>query len=229
MDWIKYEWRVAKWGCQATWGFIRGHIVMELIPPILAALFVGGNRLSQSSDDPSKTWTDIWITVLAALVSWAIVIITVLVRNLILAPYRMEQELRISYERALLESNQRNEELQKEIGSLHSAEYTQERRRGVQDRLARYLETGHQLFNLVHERSRNLQSPVPDNEAEAWAREIEEFLKTEGMLGDVFIARFRNFAGLPTRITLLSPPYSKIEGYVVRRMARLDEFIKELR
>ena len=72
------------------------------------------------------------------------------------------------------------------------------------------------------------RKPAPEQQVEDWAREVEKYLFAEDSLGDSYVARFRNSAGLPLGMTTLMPPYSHVEGYLKTRNARLSEFIQEV-
>ena len=121
-------------------------------------------------------------------------------------------------------------EQQEGIERLRSVEENNTKRRTVREKLAGYLEEGRQLINLVYEESRNQQEPTSNSKAEKWAGRVEEFFRGETMLGNEYIPRFRSFAGLPApHLTTLLPPHAQIEFFLRTRMARLYEFIKELR
>lgn len=92
-------------------------------------------------------------------------------------------------------------------------------------RLAIYVQYGQQIIEQCHFTERRLL-PVPDGWANAWGQAVSENLASD--LGDDFAVRFNNGAGLPIGMTVLAPPYSRVEGYVRIRMARLTEFMQEL-
>jgi len=71
------------------------------------------------------------------------------------------------------------------------------------------------------------EKPPPSDDAEAWAEKVETFLL--GNLDESYIARFRDDSNLPmTGTSIFSQPHRVLWGRLRVRMARLQEFIKEL-
>lgn len=100
-----------------------------------------------------------------------------------------------------------------------------ERKRSIRLKLAQFSLEGRDIVTECHEAARN-NSPAPDDEADGWNARVAEYLQQH--LGDDYAVRFMDHSGLPLGMTILSPPYSHIEGYVRGARARLTEFMKEI-
>jgi len=117
-----------------------------------------------------------------------------------------------------------NAALRPEIIRLRQQIDDRVRRRQWSATLATFVTEGNRLM----ERCNDETVPPPEAEAEAWASRVEEFLVEN--FGQGYVARFRNGAGLPAGVTTIrSIPHRQLWGGLRVRMARLNEFITELR
>ena len=72
------------------------------------------------------------------------------------------------------------------------------------------------------------REPPPEKEAVDWARGVEAFLAEH--LGGDYVASFRSSAGLPPGFTSISSmEHRDIDNYISVRLARLQQFLGELR
>ena len=89
--------------------------------------------------------------------------------------------------------------------------------------MAIYMEEGRALMAACA----NQESDAPETESNEWATKVETFLA--GTLDQSYIARFRNGSGLPmVGTTIWKPSHRNLWGELRVRIARLQEFIKEL-
>jgi hypothetical protein len=99
-----------------------------------------------------------------------------------------------------------------------------QRKREIRDKLGMFLEQGRVLAAKCQEENK----PVPETEANAWAANTENYLRQ--VLGEGYVARFRNSAGLPLMVTSIQEPqHRNLWSGISIRNARLAEFIAELR
>ena len=72
------------------------------------------------------------------------------------------------------------------------------------------------------------KSPPPDDEADDWAARIETYLDKN--LGTDYVASFRSAAGLPMGMTMImSQTHRNVQSFLTVRLARLQQFLEELR
>ena len=96
------------------------------------------------------------------------------------------------------------------------------RRKAIREQLGAFLEDGRQLRGACS----NEQAPPPNAEADIWSQKSEDFLRQN--LGESYVARFHNDAGLPLSMnSIVSIPHRKLWGGIHTRMARLEQFIQE--
>lgn len=76
---------------------------------------------------------------------------------------------------------------------------------------------------LIH--TRDLSALVPKDEYDAWTTDVESHLD------DARVTRFRSWAGLPVGASQIpqNTDHARYEGRVITRLARLNEFLAELR
>lgn len=87
------------------------------------------------------------------------------------------------------------------------------------DAIGKYAEEGRQIVG----ETRKQLTPHPGPKADAWAANVEAFLRR--VFGDGSVGLFRNASGLPMGFTSLdSEIHRNIEGYMQVRLARLQEF-----
>ncbi len=99
---------------------------------------------------------------------------------------------------------------------------TQSRSRTVLEGLGSLISDGRQLQLRCADES----SPPPQQEVNRWKSKAETFLRVH--LGDMYVSRFRNPAGVPTiATTIQSNPHAKLWFTIYLRLAKLDEFFKE--
>jgi hypothetical protein len=97
------------------------------------------------------------------------------------------------------------------------------RNREIRESLGEYLERGRELMRLCT----NEKSPPPDDEANQWADEVEQFLHSQ--LDSSYVSRFRSSAGLPLSAnSIFSLEHRNLWAGIHVRVARLTEFITEL-
>lgn len=112
------------------------------------------------------------------------------------------------------------------VGSLHfgTVMLIARHRRMRRQRLGEFLHEGQALLRQCS----NEQEPAPQQEADSWARRVEAYL--EKHLGGDYIASFRDGAGLPMGVTaIMSVAHRNLEGGIKIRLARLQQFLEELR
>lgn len=98
------------------------------------------------------------------------------------------------------------------------------KRRAMRETLAEFLKEGEQ----IKRQCRNEKEKAPKKEALDWAEKVAKYL-TEN-LGSDYEATFYNSDGLPVGFTVLSSPeHQNIEAYMKFRIARLQQFLTELR
>lgn len=74
------------------------------------------------------------------------------------------------------------------------------------------------------------QLPPPEHEAVDWYHRVVAYLNETPSLGTPYAVRFNSSSGLPLSATsTLSAPHRKVFGYLKPKLARLHEFISELR
>jgi hypothetical protein len=94
----------------------------------------------------------------------------------------------------------------------------------VRATLARFLSEGQQVALRCSSES----DPPPEKEAVHWAARVETFLAEH--LGGDYVASFRSSAGLPPGFTTISSmEHRDIDSYIRIRLARLQQFLAELR
>lgn len=98
--------------------------------------------------------------------------------------------------------------------------------REIRNKLAAYALSGQSLINHIHESMRAKDDQPPWDELNEWDGEVIDYLQAN--LGDDYAVRFGSHAGLPTGTTTLWPPFSGAESQIKTRVARLNEFMKEL-
>lgn len=97
------------------------------------------------------------------------------------------------------------------------------RRKVVSEALGAFMLRGREIQRSCG----NESVPPPQAEADKWTGEVEKYL--EANLGASFVARFRNFSGLPMSATsIASVPHRNLWSGITTRMARLEQFIQEL-
>jgi len=96
-------------------------------------------------------------------------------------------------------------------------------KREIREQMALFMEEGRGLMAGCA----NVESDAPETESNEWAAKVETFLAAK--LDNSYIARFRNGSGLPTPATTIwKPSHRNLWGGLHVRLARLQEFIKEL-
>jgi len=96
------------------------------------------------------------------------------------------------------------------------------KRKQIRERLGQFLGRGRELQLQCGDESK----PPPSKETEHWATETEAYLRKE--LGESYVARFRNDAGLPmTGNSIRSIPHRTLWAGIDSRLARLEQFIQE--
>ena len=92
------------------------------------------------------------------------------------------------------------------------------------EKLGRFLREGQELQRQCADE----RSSPPDAEADGWAARTEAYLKKH--LGSDYVASYRNAAGLPMGLTSISSKsHRDLEGGIDMRLARLQQFLEELR
>jgi hypothetical protein len=139
-----------------------------------------------------------WAT---ALTGWQVatgVFGTIILIRLILAPYWIHKE-------------------------LHQQIEPSGRKREIRIALANFMEEGQQLNRRCGEEL----LPAPEGDANTWAQRVEDFLSEN--LDASYVARFRDGSNLPMAATsIASIPHRNLWGGLRVRLARLQEFIREL-
>ena len=98
-----------------------------------------------------------------------------------------------------------------------------DKKRTIRETLGGFLREGAEFKRQC---TRENEEP-PFGEAEDWSTRTEEYL--EKSLGASYIARFKNSAGLPMQTcSIYSIEHRNLWGGINTRLARLEEFIKEL-
>lgn len=92
-------------------------------------------------------------------------------------------------------------------------------------RIAVFAMQGQLIIQMCHDAA-SAHSPPPEDKANEWQGAVCEYLVDH--LSPEYMVRFLSHHGLPTGLTVLSPPYSSVEGTLKARCARLNEFLKEL-
>jgi hypothetical protein len=76
-------------------------------------------------------------------------------------------------------------------------------------------------------RTQNEKGPSPLDDAEAWAKRVEDYLTKN--FGAAYVVRFRDASGLPPGFTTLnSEERVKLEGGLRVRLSRLQQFLSEM-
>jgi hypothetical protein len=97
-------------------------------------------------------------------------------------------------------------------------------KRKVRENLGRLLLEGRQLAGQCS----NEKEPAPEAVANEWATETEAYLTKH--LGSDYVASFRSAAGLPLGVTsIASQPHRDLEAGLKVRLARLQQFMEQLR
>ena len=112
------------------------------------------------------------------------------------------------------------------VGSLHfgTVIVTARRRRERRERLGDFLLEG----RSISLQCANEKEPVPSEEADDWAERAESYLDKH--LGSDYVATFRDAAGLPMGLTsITSKPHRDLQSGIMIRLARLQQFLEELR
>lgn len=97
------------------------------------------------------------------------------------------------------------------------------KKKKIRETLGVFLEQGQEL----QRKCANEKEPPPDDEADKWASEVEEFLMTE--LDKSFVSRFRSSAGVPlTANSISSISHRQLWHSIRTRIYQLAKFIEEL-
>ena len=98
-----------------------------------------------------------------------------------------------------------------------------QRNREIREKLGDYLERGREWLIQCS----NEKAPPPEDNAEQWANDVEQFLASH--LDNSYISRFRSSAGLPlTANSISSYQHRQLWAGIHVRLSRLTEFITEL-
>lgn len=90
--------------------------------------------------------------------------------------------------------------------------------------LGLFLIEGQQLHTQCHDE----KQPPPIEETNDWLQRVHDYLADH--LGDDYVATFHNEAGLPSGYTTISSmEHSGVAGAIKFRLARLQQFLDELR
>jgi hypothetical protein len=115
-------------------------------------------------------------------------------------------------------------DLKKERDELKRRVDTTGKKAETRARLAELWSEGDQLARQC----RNEREPPPNDEADDWARRAEEYLAAE--LGADYVATFRSADGLPMGFTTIqSMEHSRLDSGIRMRLARLQQFLDQLR
>jgi hypothetical protein len=96
--------------------------------------------------------------------------------------------------------------------------------RRIRRQLGAFLLEGQALQKRCAEES----SPPPEADTQAWAQRTEAFLEKE--LGTDYVASFRSGADLPmVAVAISSTPHRNLWGAIRIRVARLEQFLQQLR
>lgn len=172
--------------------------------------------LSLAPEQWSNTQTA-WFTAAVAIAGAMIFAWSIYLMSLVLAPFRQRNEAR-SY------SHQERERYESELESLRSQLDEREQRSTIRSQLASLIEQGEQLVRQC----RNQTIDPPEKEADEWSSQVESYLASN--LGDDYIATFRSHDGLPMGTTTLSSArHRQLESGLKTRLARLQQFLIELR
>jgi len=115
-------------------------------------------------------------------------------------------------------------DLKKERDELKRRVDTAGRRAETRTRLAELWSEGDQLARQC----RNEREPPPNDAADDWAARTEGYLAAE--LGTDYVATFRSGDGLPMGFTTIqSMEHSRLDSGIRVRLARLQQFLDQLR
>ena len=97
-------------------------------------------------------------------------------------------------------------------------------KRSIRQSLSNYLNEG----SKIKKKCSNQAIGAPTQEAESWAKNVDEFLASK--LGDDYVETFYSNDGLPISLTTLhSVEHQQVESFMRARLTRINEFLKELR
>jgi len=138
------------------------------------------------------------------------ILLGTIILGFILAPY-------LIYEEEIKVIQQERDELKGQVESKIS-------KRRMRETIAELLKKGEQ----IKRQCRNEKEEAPEKAALDWSQKVAKYL-TEN-LGSDYEVIFYNSDGLPIGVTTISSPeHSRIESYVRNRIARLNQFLAELR
>ena len=96
----------------------------------------------------------------------------------------------------------------------------------LRDHLAIYAISGDAILSHIHVAARTPEPTPSWDEIQEWDHEVVGYLQSN--LGNDYAVRFGSHAGLPTGFTSLRGEFSSAETQIKTRLARLNEFMKEL-
>jgi hypothetical protein len=96
----------------------------------------------------------------------------------------------------------------------------------IKEALARFLEEG----DAIRRQCAKEDQPPPTKKGQEWLDRLVKYITATDGLGASYVARLHSSAGLPAGMTTIqSQPHSNLHSNIRFRLARLHEFLSEIR